>query len=93
MPTLDVKISCQRCGTPMTMVDPGPNDPWRPDQYWTCPKCGRHFWSTYPAPAQPAAAEAAAAAKPAAAQTAPVPTAPVTPAAPAAPATPGAPKA
>jgi rRNA maturation protein Nop10 len=54
MATLDVKISCQRCGAQMTMADPGPGDPWRPDQFWVCPTCGRHFWSTYPAPAAPA---------------------------------------
>jgi transposase-like protein len=59
MATLDVKIACQRCGEPMAMIDPGPGDPWRPDQYWVCPKCGRHFWSTYPAPAAPAPAAAA----------------------------------
>jgi rRNA maturation protein Nop10 len=64
MATLDVKISCQRCGTPMTMADPRPDDPWRPDQYWICPKCGRHFWSTYPAPAEPAATTQPVAAAP-----------------------------
>jgi hypothetical protein len=65
MPILDVKIACQRCGEQMKMIDPGPGDPWRADQYWVCPKCSRHFWSTYPAPA-PAkpAPEAAATANP-----------------------------
>lgn len=65
MPILDVKIACQRCGEQMKMVDPGPADPWRADQFWTCPKCGRHFWSTYPAPAPPKpATEAVATANP-----------------------------
>jgi ssDNA-binding Zn-finger/Zn-ribbon topoisomerase 1 len=44
------KIDCQRCGTAMDMKDPAPGMPWTPDQYWVCPKCGRHFWSTYPPP-------------------------------------------
>lgn len=44
-------IRCQRCGTEMDMRDPGPGMPWTPDQFWTCPKCGRHFWSTYSTPA------------------------------------------
>jgi len=44
------RVRCQRCGDQMEMKDPGPGMPWTPDQYWVCPKCGRHFWSTYPAP-------------------------------------------
>jgi transposase-like protein len=56
-------IRCQRCGTEMDMRDPGPGMPWRPEQFWVCPKCGRHFWSTYPPPnrdkAKPPAAEPA----------------------------------
>jgi len=55
MATLDVKIACQRCGEQMEMKDPAPGAAWRADQYWVCPRCGRHFWSTYPAPAAPAA--------------------------------------
>jgi hypothetical protein len=51
MPTFDVKIPCQRCGEQMDMKDPAPGDAWRADQFWVCPRCGRHFWSTYPAPA------------------------------------------
>jgi uncharacterized protein with PIN domain len=43
-------VRCQRCGEQMEMVDPGAGMAWTPDQYWVCPKCGRHFWSTYPAP-------------------------------------------
>ncbi len=35
----------------MEMKDPAAGAPWTPDQYWVCPKCGRHFWSTYPPPA------------------------------------------
>ena len=79
MATLDVKIACQRCGEQMEMKDPGPGDPWRADQFWVCPKCGRHFWSTYPNPAPAPAATAApagtapAAAKPAAPAAAPAP--------------------
>jgi transposase-like protein len=53
MATFDAKIACQRCGEPMTLIDPGPDGPWRPDQFWVCPKCGRHFWTSYPAPAAP----------------------------------------
>jgi hypothetical protein len=39
-----------RCGTDMDMRDPGRGMPWTPDQFWVCPKCGRHFWTTYPPP-------------------------------------------
>jgi rRNA maturation protein Nop10 len=66
MATLDVKIACQRCGEQMEMKDPAPGDPWRADQFWVCPRCGRHFWSTYPAPAPAATAAAPAAPSPAA---------------------------
>lgn len=45
-----LRINCQRCGEAMEMKDPAPGDPWKPDQYWVCPRCGRHFWSTYPNP-------------------------------------------
>jgi hypothetical protein len=38
----------------MEMRDPAPDEPWKPDQYWVCPRCGRHFWTTYTTPpAQP----------------------------------------
>jgi ribosomal protein L37E len=50
MSHVDLHIRCQRCGTEMEMRDPGPGMPWTPDQFWVCPKCGRHFWSTYPPP-------------------------------------------
>ena len=60
MATFDVKIACQRCGEQMEMKDPAPGATWRADQFWVCPRCGRHFWSTYPAPAAPAAAAGAA---------------------------------
>jgi DNA-directed RNA polymerase subunit RPC12/RpoP len=46
----DIRIRCQRCGEQMLLKDPAPGDPWRPDQFWICSKCGRHFWSTYPTP-------------------------------------------
>ena len=35
------------------MRDPGAGMPWAPDQFWVCPRCGRHFWSTYSTPAAP----------------------------------------
>jgi ribosomal protein L37E len=57
MPTIDLKIACQRCGEQMEMKDPAPDGAWRPDQFWVCPRCGRHFWSTYAA--SPSAAVAA----------------------------------
>jgi len=52
---VQIQITCQRCGTPMELRDPLPGTEWKPDQYWVCPRCGRHFWSTYasPAPAEP----------------------------------------
>ena len=34
----------------MDLTDPGPGQTWTPDQFWTCLACGRHFWTTYPAP-------------------------------------------
>ena len=49
----DVSVRCQRCGAPMELRDPGPEDPWPPQQFWECPACNRHFWTTYP-PAKPA---------------------------------------
>ncbi len=54
----ELRIQCQRCGAAMEMKDPAPGDPWKPDQYWVCPRCGRHFWSTYPNPPGAAAAKA-----------------------------------
>ena len=51
----------------MELSDPAPEDAWTPQQFWECPKCGRHFWTTYPPPkpAKPAAAvKPAAATKP-----------------------------
>jgi len=55
----ELRINCQRCGEPMEMKDPAPGDPWKPDQYWVCPRCGRHFWSTYPNPPGAAPAKTA----------------------------------
>jgi rRNA maturation protein Nop10 len=43
-------LRCQRCGTDMVMRDPAPGGPWKADQFWVCPRCGRHFWTTYAAP-------------------------------------------
>lgn len=34
----------------MDLRDPAPGAPWAAQQYWVCPSCGRHFWTTYPAP-------------------------------------------
>ena len=63
----------------MDLQDPGPEDPWPPQQFWECPKCNRHFWTTYPpvkpakpAPKPDAAVAAAKPGKPAAAAPAPV---------------------
>jgi hypothetical protein len=35
----------------MDLRDPAPGAAWTPEQFWVCPKCGRHFWTTYPPPA------------------------------------------
>jgi len=50
MSEIGLHIRCQRCGTEMELRDPVSADAWKPDQFWVCPKCGRHFWSTYPPP-------------------------------------------
>ncbi len=34
----------------MDLKDPGPGEAWKPDQFWVCLECGRHFWTTYPPP-------------------------------------------
>jgi hypothetical protein len=60
MSTTEYAMRCQRCGAAMEMRDPQPGGPWKPDQFWVCPKCGRHFWTTYPNPPKAAAAPAAA---------------------------------
>jgi len=31
----------------MEMKDPAPGQAWAPQQFWTCARCGRHFWTTY----------------------------------------------
>jgi hypothetical protein len=51
MTDVGIQIRCQRCGTQMDLKDPLAGMPWRPDQFWVCPRCGRHFWTTYPPPA------------------------------------------
>jgi hypothetical protein len=33
----------------MDMRDPAQGEGWKPDQFWVCPRCGRHFWTTYAA--------------------------------------------
>jgi DNA-directed RNA polymerase subunit RPC12/RpoP len=50
MPQIDLKIRCQRCGEQMEMKDPAPDKPWQPEQFWVCPRCSRHFWTTYANP-------------------------------------------
>jgi transposase-like protein len=61
MSDVGLHIRCMRCGAEMEMRDPAPDRPWAPDQFWVCPRCGRHFWTTYPPPARekPKAAEPA----------------------------------
>ena len=34
----------------MDLTDPCPGEAWKPDQFWVCLRCGRHFWTTYPPP-------------------------------------------
>ncbi|HXD74973.1 MAG TPA: hypothetical protein VN628_14590 [Vicinamibacterales bacterium] len=77
MSEIGLKIRCMRCGTQMDLRDPISAEAWKPDQFWVCPKCGRHFWTTYPPPAREKAAAAPAAA-PAAPATAKTETAPTT---------------
>lgn len=48
MPDVDIHIRCQRCGDQMELRDPAPGYPWKPEQFWVCLRCGRHFWTTYP---------------------------------------------
>ena len=50
MSEIGIHIRCMRCGAEMEMRDPAPDRPWTPDQFWVCPRCGRHFWTTYPPP-------------------------------------------
>ena len=59
MSELGLRIRCQRCGAQMELRDPVSVETWRPDQFWVCPTCGRHFWTTYPPP-KPAASPASA---------------------------------
>ncbi|HZT76754.1 MAG TPA: hypothetical protein VFA27_08850 [Vicinamibacterales bacterium] len=68
MNQLGIEIRCMRCGEVMELRDPQPGMPWS-DQFWVCPRCGRHFWTTYPPP-KPAAPPAPAVAAPAAAASA-----------------------
>jgi hypothetical protein len=60
MSEVHIRIRCQRCGTQMELRDPAPGGAWRPEQFWVCPRCGRHFWTTYPPPAPPKDKPAAA---------------------------------
>jgi hypothetical protein len=63
MPDFDLKIQCQRCGEQMEMKDPALGQPWQPNQFWVCPNCGRHFWTTYANPPGAAASPATPPAK------------------------------
>ena len=47
---VDLQMRCQRCGALMDLTDPGPGEAWKPDQFWICLECGRHFWTTHPSP-------------------------------------------
>ena len=53
MHDIQIQIRCQRCGNQMELKDPGPDDVWTAQQFWECPVCGRHFWTTYPPPKKP----------------------------------------
>ena len=64
MATGELKLRCQRCGSDMEMRDPEPGGAWKPDQFWVCPNCGRHFWTTYAAPPKAEAAAEPAPAEP-----------------------------
>jgi hypothetical protein len=65
MATQELRMRCQRCGQQMEMRDPEPGGAWKPDQFWVCTNCGRHFWTTYAAaPASTAAPAAKPEAKP-----------------------------
>ncbi len=46
------RVTCQRCGVGMDLRDPAAGIAWPADQFWVCPQCGRHFWTTYPDPAK-----------------------------------------
>jgi hypothetical protein len=50
MSELGLTIRCQRCGDPMELRDPADPADWKPDQFWVCQRCGRHYWTTYTAP-------------------------------------------
>jgi DNA-directed RNA polymerase subunit RPC12/RpoP len=69
----ELKLRCQRCGAQMEMRDPEPGGAWKPDQFWVCPTCGRHFWTTYANPPKPAGEATAAPVKPAGEAVAPAP--------------------
>ena len=60
MPDVEWSVRCQRCGTPMDLRDPAPEGEWKPDQFWVCTKCGRHFWTTYATPSRPKSKAASA---------------------------------
>lgn len=53
MSSFGLKLRCQRCGAQMEMRDPAPDGAWKTDQFWVCPRCGRHFWTTYTTPPKP----------------------------------------
>jgi hypothetical protein len=50
-PVPDVlEIRCPRCATMMELRDPAPGAVWAAVQFWVCPSCSRHIWTTYPPP-------------------------------------------
>lgn len=50
-PIPQIQMRCLRCDAQMELRDPAPGTPWTPQQFWVCPSCGRHFWTTHPQPA------------------------------------------
>ncbi len=53
MDEAQIEIRCQRCGAQMSQKDPLTRENWPAQQFWECPECGRHFWTTYPPPKPP----------------------------------------
>src|SRR5881394_1849075 len=72
MPDVGLQLRCQRCGAQMDLRDPAADQPWTPQQFWVCPRCGRHFWTTY---ASAPGAKAATPLPPTPGATTPAPTA------------------
>jgi len=43
----------------MELRDPAPGAAWAAVQFWVCPSCSRHIWTTYPPPKTDKTAEKA----------------------------------